>query len=324
MAVTCVGSVAFDSVETPFGSREWMLGGSATHFSLAASFFTDVRVVGVVGEDFGPAEEAVFEARGIDLADVERVTGGKTFFWRGRYDFDLNTAHTLETQLNVFADFEPRLSAASAGAETLFLGNIQPDLQRAVRQQCGGAAFVALDSMNLWIETARDALVAAVSGVDCVLLNDAEARMLTGEASLLLAARSIRSWGPSTVVVKMGEYGASLFTEEGYFSLPGYPLERVLDPTGAGDSFAGGFIGFIDARAGEPLTDDLLRCAMVCGSVLASFNVEAFGTERVESLTIDAIAERFGEFRQMTQFDAIPLPVRVASAHDNEEQQTWR
>ena len=161
--------------------------------------------------------------------------------------------------------------------------------------------------MNLWIETARDALVAAVSGVDCVLLNDAEARMLTGEASLLLAARSIRSWGPSTVVVKMGEYGASLFTEEGYFSLPGYPLERVLDPTGAGDSFAGGFIGFIDARAGEPLTDDLLRCAMVCGSVLASFNVEAFGTARVESLTIDAIAERFEEFRQMTQFDAIPL-----------------
>ncbi len=312
MALTSVGSVAFDSVETPFGSRERMLGGSATHFSLAASFFTDVRVVGVVGDDFGEAELAVFAERGIDASDIKQVPGGATFFWRGRYDFDLNTAHTLETQLNVFGAFEPHLSSESAGASTLFLGNIQPDLQRAVRQQCRDASFVALDSMNLWIETARDSLVATISSVDCVLLNDAEARMLAGESSVVRAARAIRSWGPSTVVVKQGEYGASLFTDAGFFSLPGYPVEQVLDPTGAGDSFAGGFVGVLDAHAGEPMTDDLVRRAMVYGSVLASFNVEAFGTERVQRLTHDEIDQRFGEFKQMTHFEAIALPARVA------------
>jgi len=312
MALTCVGSIAFDAVETPFGSRERMLGGSATHFSLAASYFTDVRVVGVVGEDFGEAEGAVLAEHGIDVSDVTRIAGGRTFFWRGRYDFDLNTAQTLETQLNVFADFEPSLSPASTAASTLFLGNIQPDLQQAVREQCAGASFVALDSMNLWIETAREALVAAVSTVDCVLLNDAEARMLAGEASLVRAARTIRAWGPSTVVVKQGEYGAALFTEEGFFSVPGYPLEQVLDPTGAGDSFAGGFVGVLDAHAGEPLTDDLVRRAMVYGSVLASFNVESFGTERVQTLTHEEIDRRFAEFGRMTQFEAIPLRARVA------------
>ena len=312
MALTCVGSVAFDSVETPFGSRERMLGGSATHFSLAASFFTDVSVVGVVGEDFGEPELAVLSERGIDVSDVERVAGGETFFWRGRYDYDLNTAQTLETQLNVFADFQPRLSSASAAAETVFLGNIQPGLQLAVREQCDGASFVALDSMNLWIETARDELTAVVGAVDCVLLNDAEARMLAGEPSLARAARTIRSWGPSTVVVKQGEYGAALFTEEGFFSIPGYPLEQVLDPTGAGDSFAGGFVGVLDAHAGERLSDGLVRQAMVYGSVLASLNVEEFGTERVQRLTRDEIDVRFAEFRQMTQFEATPLPARVA------------
>jgi sugar/nucleoside kinase (ribokinase family) len=305
MSLTCVGSVAFDAVETPFGTRERMLGGSATHFSLAASFFTEVRVVGVVGDDFGDEELRVFSQRGVDCGDIERVVGGRTFFWRGRYDYDLNAAHTLDTQLNVFAEFDPKLSAASKSATTLFLGNIQPGLQRAVRSQCGGAALVALDSMNYWIETEREALVAAISEVDCVLLNDAEIRMLAHEPSLALAARTIRGWGPEFVVVKQGEYGAALFTNEGFFALPGYPLERVLDPTGAGDSFAGGFLGFLDAHAGEPLTESLVRRAMVYGSVLGSFNVEAFGTERMHRLTLGEIAERFDEFKRITHFEAI-------------------
>jgi sugar/nucleoside kinase (ribokinase family) len=311
VSLVVVGSVAFDAVETPFGSRERLLGGSATHFSLAASFFTDVRVVGVVGADFGEAELAVFSERGIDVTDLERMPDGKTFFWRGRYDYDMNTAHTLDTQLNVFAEFAPKLSEASHGASTLFLGNIQPTLQRAVRAQCAGASFVALDSMNYWIETAREALVPAIAEVDCVLLNDAEIRMLADESSLALAASTVRGWGPDLVVVKLGEYGVALFTREGAFALPGYPLERVLDPTGAGDSLAGGYLGFHDAHAGEPLTDDLVRRAMVYGSVIASFNVEDFGTERVQRLTRSEIDERFHAFKRLTHFDAIPYEPRA-------------
>jgi sugar/nucleoside kinase (ribokinase family) len=307
VTVVAVGSIAFDSVETPFGARERMLGGSATHFSLAASFFTDVRVVGVVGDDFGEAELGVLEARGIATDDIERIEGGSTFFWRGRYGYDLNTAHTLDTQLNVFADFRPRLSGASRVARLVFLGNIQPDLQREVRAQCTSAAFVALDSMDLWIETARDSLIEAVRGVECVIVNDAEARELTGEANLARAARRIREWGPGIVVAKQGEYGAALFSERGFFSLPGYPLETVVDPTGAGDSFAGGFLGYLGAHAGDPFTDDLIRRAMTYGSVLASFNVEEFGTERIQRLTDEEIAERFADFKAMTHFEAIPF-----------------
>jgi sugar/nucleoside kinase (ribokinase family) len=307
MSLTCVGSVAFDAVETPFGARERMLGGSATHFSLAASFFTDVRVVGVVGDDFGNDELRIFADHAIDVTDIERISGGQTFFWRGRYDYDLNTAHTLDTQLNVFADFEPKLGEEAKRASTLFLGNIQPELQSAVRRQCAKAELVALDSMNYWIDTARDALRSAIGQVQCVLLNDAEIRMLAGEPSLPAAARTIRSWGPAFVVVKLGEYGAALFTGDGFFAVPGYPLERVIDPTGAGDSFAGGFIGYLDAHAGDPLSDDLLRRAMVYGSVLGSFNVEAFGTERVAHLSHAEIAERFEEFKRMTHFEAVPF-----------------
>jgi sugar/nucleoside kinase (ribokinase family) len=307
MSLTCVGSVAFDTVETPFGARDRMLGGSATHFSLAASYFTGVRVVGVVGDDFGDAELRVFAERAIDVTDIERIAGGHTFFWRGQYDYDLNTAHTLDTQLNVFANFEPKLCAEAKRASTVFLGNIQPGLQSAVRAQCTEAGLVALDSMNYWIDTARDALRAAIGEVHCVLLNDAEARMLAGEPALPAAARIIRSWGPEYVVVKLGEYGAALFTSEGFFAVPGYPLERVIDPTGAGDSFAGGFLGYLDAHTGEPLSDDLVRRAMVYGSVLGSFNVEAFGTERVAGLSHAEIAERFDEFKRMTHFEAIPF-----------------
>jgi len=314
VTLVCVGSIAFDSVETPFGARERMLGGSATHFSLAASFFTEVRVVGVVGEDFRDEQFQVLEERGINTEDVERVTGEKTFFWRGRYDYDLNTAHTLETQLNVFAGFEPRLSPASTSAPTLFLGNIQPELQLRVRERAQGVRFAALDSMNLWIETARDSLVETVATVDCVLLNDAEARMLAGEPNLTRAARRIREWGPSLVVTKQGEYGAALFTDGGFFSLPGYPLEDVSDPTGAGDSFAGGFVGFLAAHRGEEQTEELLRRAMVYGSVMASFNVEAFGTERVLSLTRQEIDERFRAFKEITHFEAVPFEPPVHAA----------
>ncbi|HEY5161220.1 MAG TPA: PfkB family carbohydrate kinase [Gaiellaceae bacterium] len=308
MALTVVGSVAFDSIATPFGKRERVLGGAAVHFSLAASFFTDIRLVGVVGGDFGADERAVLEARGIDLRDLEVVPDGETFFWRGHYDFDLNTAKTLETRLNVFADFQPKLSDASRSSEALFLANIQPDLQRQVREQCRDASFVALDSMNYWIDNERDSLIEAIKLVDALLLNDAEVRQITGEPNLVRASRLIREWGPSLVVVKQGEYGAALFSEQGLFSLPAYPLEDVVDPTGAGDTFAGGFVGFLAAHASGELTEELLRAAVVYGSTLASFNVEEFGTERVARLTLPEIERRFAEFRQMTQFEQVGLP----------------
>jgi cytidine kinase len=310
MSATVVGSLAFDAVKTPFGERERMLGGSAVHFSLAASFFADVRVVGPVGDDFGEAEYAVLRARDIDTSDIEHVPGGRTFFWRGHYEYDLNMAHTDDTQLNVFGDFEPKLSEASRASEVLFLANIQPDLQRGVREQCASARFVAMDSMNLWIETARDSLVQTISGVDALLLNDAELRQLTGEANLVRAARAVMAWGPRLVVAKQGEYGAALFTDEGMFALPAFPLEEALDPTGAGDSFAGGFLGYIAAHDADELSDDLLRRAMAYGTALASFNVQEFGTERVQRLTADEIAERVAELQRITTFHDAPIALR--------------
>jgi sugar/nucleoside kinase (ribokinase family) len=304
MALTVVGSIAFDAVKTPFGERERMLGGAAVHFSLAASFFTEVRPVGPVGDDFGAEQFAVLENRGIVTDDIERVPGGKSFFWRGRYEFDLNVAHTEDTQLGVFAEFEPKLSARSQAADTLFLANIQPDLQRQVRSQCT-ASFSGLDSMNLWIETAKDSLLAAISEVDCLVVNDAEIRQLTGESNLSRAAAAVMEMGPRAVVAKQGEYGAALFSEAGFFALPGFPLEDVRDPTGAGDSFAGGFFGYLDGSDGE-LDDATLRRAMGYGTVLASFNVEEFGTERVARLSRKEIDERFEALRSMTQFDGLP------------------
>ena len=251
-----------------------MLGGSAVHFALAASFFTDVGVVGPVGDDFGEEHLNVLAERGIATDDIEHVPGGKTFFWRGHYDHDMNVAHTDDTQLNVFADFQPKLSPKSCAADMLFLGNIQPDLQRDVRRQ-SSAEFAALDSMNLWIDTARDSLVAAIGEVDCLLLNDAELRMLTGEPNLFAAAKATMAMGPSVVVAKRGEYGALLFTDDGIVRVPGLPLEEVRDPTGAGDSFAGGFLGYLDgARIAGTYDESALRRAMVHGSVMASLNVE--------------------------------------------------
>jgi sugar/nucleoside kinase (ribokinase family) len=309
MSITVVGSIAFDSVKTPFGERERMLGGTAVHFSLASSFFADVHVVGPVGEDWGEAEMGALARPGVHTQDVERVPGGKTFFWRGHYDYDLNTAHTDDTQLGVFAEFEPKLSDASRACDVLFLANIQPELQLGVRRQCERARFVALDSMNLWIDTARDALVRVIETVDCVLLNDAELRMLTGKPNVVQSAREVLGWGPRAVIAKQGEYGAALFTAERFFSLPSFPLETVLDPTGAGDTFAGGFIGVIAAHDGE-IDDEILRNAMAHGTALASFNVEEFGTERVSRLGHAEIEARVHELREITRFSGAPLPAR--------------
>jgi sugar/nucleoside kinase (ribokinase family) len=311
MTLVVVGSIAFDAVKTPFGERERMLGGSAVHFSLAASFFTDVRVVGPVGDDFGQAEYEVLHERGVNTDDVERIEGGKTFFWRGHYDFDLNTAHTDELQLNVFGEFQPKLSEASKSADVLFLANIQPELQSQVRRQCTTTRLSALDSRDIWIETAREALVNAIGAVDLVFMNDAELRMLTTQPNLVRAARAVMEIGPRIVVAKQGEYGAALFTEDSYFALPAYPLEDVLDPTGAGDSFAGGFLGYLDAHSQDDLSQDLVRRAMTYGSVMASFNVEEFGTERVRRLTLEEINERFAEFKRITHFEAVPLEPRA-------------
>ena len=305
MSLLVVGSVAFDAVETPFGKRERMLGGSATHFSLSASFFSDVRVVAVVGGDFGEEEMEVFRGRGINTDDIERVPEGRTFFWRGRYDFDLNTAHTLDTQLNVFADFMPKLSPESRRARLVFLGNIQPELQLGVREQVRGAELVAVDTMDYWIKSVPDEVKAIVSAVDVVIINDAEARRLAGEANLIRAAREILSWGPRALVVKRGEYGAAMFTPDTYFAIPAYPLESVFDPTGAGDTFAGGFMGYLAGH--EQVDDATLRRAIIFGSVMASFNVEEFGTERVRRLTHDEINRRFRDFKRMTHFEEIPF-----------------
>jgi sugar/nucleoside kinase (ribokinase family) len=311
MSLTAVGSIAFDSVRTPFGERERMLGGSAVHFSLAASFFTDVRVVGPVGDDFGADELGVLESHGIATDDIERVPGGETFFWQGHYEYDMNVAHTDDTQLNVFADFDPKLSDESKNAEMLFLGNIQPDLQTEIRESCPRAEFSALDSMNFWLDSARDSLKKAIAKVDCLLLNDAEIRELTGEPNLARAARAAMDLGPAVIVAKRGEYGAALFTRDEFFAIPGFLLEDVRDPTGAGDSFAGGFLGYLDNRraAGESVQDPaVLRLAMAYGSVLASFNVEDFGTERVRSLSRDEIDERLRDFRRITHFEVEPAP----------------
>jgi sugar/nucleoside kinase (ribokinase family) len=314
MPITVVGSIAYDTVKTPFGERERMLGGAAVHFALAASFFDEVRVVGPVGDDFGEQELAVMEGRGVDVSDVERVAGGRTFFWQGEYGWDLNSRETLDTQLGVFEGFAPKLSPRSRSSEVLFLANIQPDLQLQVRAQLPDARFVALDSMNLWIDTARESLVDAIGSVDCVILNDAELRQLTDKPNLVSAAREVLSWqsagqarGPRVIVAKQGEYGAALITHESFFALPAYPLETVIDPTGAGDTFAGGLVGYIAAHPDEDLSDELLRRAMAHATVLASFNVEEFGTDRVQRLTGGEIVARIKELHAMTQFSGAPL-----------------
>jgi sugar/nucleoside kinase (ribokinase family) len=310
MSLTVVGSIAYDAVKTPFGERERMLGGAATHFALAASFFDEVRPVGPVGDDFDEESWRILRTRGTVCDDVEHVAGGRTFFWKGVYSSNLNERETLITELNVFESFAPKLSPASQAADVLFLANIQPGLQLAVREQCAGARFVAMDSMNLWIDIANAALRKVIGTVDCLILNDEELEQLTDKPTLLQAAREVLSWGPKAVVAKLGKYGAALFTADGFFALPAYPLAEVVDPTGAGDTFAGGFVGYVAAHPEDEVDHELLARAMAYGTALASFNVEEFGTERVARLTSEEIAERVNHLHRMTAFSEAPVALR--------------
>jgi cytidine kinase len=301
MTLTVVGSIAFDAVETPAGSRDRLLGGSAVHFALAASQFAQIRVVGPVGDDFGEPEYEVLHRRGVLTDDIEHVPGGKTFFWAGRYHRDINQRDTLQTDLNVFEDFRPKLSPASRDAEVLFLANIQPELQREVREQCQAARFVAMDSMNLWIDIAHAALLQTIATVDCLLLNDSELKQLTDEPNLIRAARKALDLGPRVVIAKQGEYGSAMITRDGYFGLSAYPTEAIVEPTGAGDTFAGGFMGYLASRPGE-VDDAALRRAMAYGTACASFNVEGFGGERLYDLERAEVDARVAELEAMTRF----------------------
>ncbi len=306
MSLLAVGSVALDSVETPFGERREVLGGSATFFSVCASFFGPVRMVAVVGEDFPEEHVRFLEGRGVDLEGLTRRPG-RTFRWRGRYDFDLNQAHTLETQLNVFADFRPELPARFRDSRWVFLGNIDPDLQHRVLDQVRAPRFVAADTMNYWIASKRESLVRTLERVDMLFVNDAEARQLAGEHNVVKAARRILALGPRAVVVKRGEYGALFFAGDHVFASSAYPLPAVFDPTGAGDSFAGGVMGYLAHADRDDV--DVMRRAMVLGGVLASFAVEEFSLDRLRTLRPEEIRARYAEFRQLSHFEDLEIDV---------------
>jgi sugar/nucleoside kinase (ribokinase family) len=301
MSLLVVGSVAFDSIRTPHGQADEILGGAATYFSVAASWFTPVRVVAVVGEDFGDRHLRVFTDRAIDTAGLERAPG-KTFRWRGEYKGDMNEAHTLETHLNVFEQFAPKIPETYRASEYVFLGNIDPVLQLHVRQQLPQARLVALDSMNYWIQGKHSDLLSTLATVDVLVINEGEAKMLSGHSNLRRAAEAVRKMGPRILVVKRGEHGANLFTEGSVFAAPGLPLDEVQDPTGAGDTFAGGFMGHL-AKTGD-LSEANLRRAVIYGSVMASFAVEEFGLGRLLRLNSQLIADRFREFKNLAHFDA--------------------
>jgi sugar/nucleoside kinase (ribokinase family) len=300
MPVLVVGSVAFDSLKTPYGEAREILGGAATYFSITASFFAPVNIVAVVGDDFGPEQLKVFEGRRIDTSGIERAAG-RTFRWSGEYSGDMNEAKTLDTQLNVFERFQPKLPEPYLTSDFVFLANIQPTLQLAVREQLPKAKLVGLDTMNFWINGTPDDLRRTLARVDVLIINDKEARMIAGIDNLRRAAAAIRGLGPRTLVVKRGEYGACLFQGNSIFFAPGYPLEEVHDPTGAGDTFAGGFMGYL-ASTGE-VSDGNLRRALVYGSVMASFAVEEFGIARLLRLSRSEIEGRFNEFKSMTHFE---------------------
>ena len=311
MAILVVGSVAFDSLETPHGKVDHVLGGAATHFSLAASFFTDIRVIGVVGEDFTPAHEQVFARRNIDTRGIEHAPG-LSFHWTGSYVDSLSEAKTLGTDLNVFATFEPKIPTPYLDSEYLFLANIDPVLQARVRKQMPNVKMVCGDTMNYWIADHAANLALVLRELDVLLINDGEARMISGEQNPVLAAEKVMAMGPKALVVKHGEYGATAFFSNRTFSgktsvtvpfrAPALPLSEVVDPTGAGDSFAGGFYGYI---ASQPvLTPAVFRTAMFYGGVMGSFAVEKFGTERLQALTKQEIEERFQLFREMSHLDA--------------------
>lgn len=305
MSILVVGSVAYDSLETPSGKRVDVLGGAATHFSAAASFFTDVHIVGVVGGDFDAQHIEFLKGRGIDTSGLKIVEGGKTFRWTGHYLDNLNEAKTLDTQLGVFAAFDPVLSERHRKKPFLFLANIHPQLQLKVLNQMEAPRLVAMDTMNLWINTARDALQEVIERSGLIFVNDAESMLLTGRGNVLSAARRIMEWGPRVVVIKRGEHGSLMLAGESIFAAPAYPVDEVADPTGAGDTFAGGFLGYV-ARAGD-LGEATLRRAAVCGSVLASFQVEDFGLDRLRRLTGGEIEERFMSLGRLARFDPAPL-----------------
>ena len=302
MSILVVGSVAYDTVETPLGRAERVLGGSASFFSVAASFFSPVNLVGVVGRDFGEAQLAAFRDRPIDLEGLERMDG-KTFHWQGRYSLDLNSRDTICTDLNVFEFFEPKIPARYRGSEVVFLGNIDPVLQRRVLEQVERPRVVACDTMNFWIHGKPAEVRETLAKVQILLINDQEARELSGEWNLVRAARAIRAMGPSTLVVKKGEHGVLMFGEEGSFSAPAMPLETVVDPTGAGDTFAGGFLGYL-ASTGQ-VGDGALRRAVVMGSTMASFCVEAFSLDRLLRLTRPEIDARYREFESLARFESL-------------------
>jgi sugar/nucleoside kinase (ribokinase family) len=302
MSILVVGSVAFDSVETPFGRVEEVLGGSGTYFSTSAAFFTEVNLVAVVGEDFPPEHVQFLQSRNIDLTGLQTAPG-RTFRWKGRYGFDLNEAHTLDTQLNVFETFRPEIPGGYENAEYVFLANIDPELQLDVLKQVAKPQLVACDTMNFWIEGKREALLKTLRHVDMLLINEGETRQLAGEPNLVKAARAVLAMGPKTLVVKRGEYGVLMFTEHSIFSAPAYPLETVYDPTGAGDTFAGGFMGFLAST--RNLAEANIRRAIVFGSVMASFAVEDFSLGRMRSLEYAEIEERFRKFKLLTEFEGI-------------------
>jgi len=299
MGIVVVGTVAFDTVETPFGRGENILGGSATYFSTSASFFTDVSLVAVVGEDFPQEHVDFLQSREINTDGLQRIAG-KTFHWTGRYGYDLNEAQTLDTQLNVLMDFKPVLPESYRDAEYLFLANIDPDLQMEVLEQIRKPKLVACDTMNFWISSKPDALKKVLRKVDLVVINEGEARQLTGEPNLVKAARQIIALGCKRLVIKRGEYGVLMFTPDSVFAAPAYPLEEVFDPTGAGDTFAGGVMGYL-ANTGD-LSEDGFRQAMVFGSVMASFNVEQFSLERMRSLQYHEIENRYRSLKSLTSF----------------------
>ena len=302
MSVLVVGSVALDSVETPFGKADDVLGGSATFFSASASHLTDVQVVGVVGNDYPMDRLRQLEARHVDLSGIEQIEGS-SFRWRGRYRHDLNSAETLETHLGVFSHFEPKVPERFANPDFLFLANIDPRLQLAVLKQVKRPRLVASDTMNFWIESRRPELVELLEHVDLLTLNDSEARQLTEKANLVQAARWIMDHGPKHVIIKKGEHGAFLFRDNNIFFAPAYPLESVFDPTGAGDSFAGGFIGYL-ARTGD-LSEAGMRRAVIYGSAMGSFAVEKFSIERLLTVTRREIDERVHAFKQLVAFEEI-------------------
>ena len=307
MSIVAVGSVAFDTITTPSGHVDNILGGSATHFALAASYFTDVRIVAVVGEDFGPEQERVFHKRGVDIRGIEHAQG-KTFRWGGKYIENLNEAKTDFTELNVFEQFQPHIPAEYMDSKFLFLGNIHPNLQAAVRLEMDGVRLTGGDTMNFWIKGTRPELVETLKLINVLLINDGEAKMLAGESNLLRAARKVLAMGPQALVIKHGEYGATIFFREGAFGMgshpfraPALPIEEVQDPTGAGDAFAGGFMGYI-ASQGE-LNREVLKRALFYGGVMGSFIVERFGSERLQSLTREEIDARFQVFRELTHLE---------------------